>query len=235
MGEDGEWVTVQGRRRQRRLESEEDRVNLQGDKNPHLGVNQDRNIRGAEFNRVLKSKAMSFFSRDFLKPGDQRSCGRCLRNTAEWLTTSEVGDKPCKVQQKSDTKEFRKESHARTENQKRNVELSGRQYCTGLSYKDAMLDRNPPQIEIINLSVKEEQVTRLRNCWVGIVHNIDILRNIWNLFKDDGLGECAIRYMDGLSILCEWKSEEKARECLKENKENLKNWMLNIAMWDERH
>ncbi|GJU89658.1 nucleotide-binding alpha-beta plait domain-containing protein [Tanacetum coccineum] len=65
MGEDGEWVTVQGRRRQRRLESEEDRVNLQGDKNPHLGVNQDRNIRGAEFNRVLKSKGSwyLFFTR----------------------------------------------------------------------------------------------------------------------------------------------------------------------------
>ncbi|GJV65516.1 nucleotide-binding alpha-beta plait domain-containing protein [Tanacetum coccineum] len=114
--------------------------------------------------------------------------------------------------------------------------------CHGKYFKEAMTGKemntnehmNRTEVEsAIEIQPSHEQMSRLRRCWVGETRNIHVLRNIWTLMKQDGLGDCCIHYIGGLSILGEWKSEGIARDCLKRNKVNLGNWFSKLVMWEE--
>ncbi|GJU54016.1 nucleotide-binding alpha-beta plait domain-containing protein [Tanacetum coccineum] len=86
---------------------------------------------------------------------------------------------------------------------------------------------------VIEARANTTLLARLKSCWVGKARNIHALRNIWTLFKQEGLVGCTIHYLGGLTILCEWQSEAKALECLDLNKVNLSFWLSNLDMWNE--
>ncbi|PWA77135.1 hypothetical protein CTI12_AA195300 [Artemisia annua] len=113
---------------------------------------------------------------------------------------------------------------------------------SGISYKDVMVGNHTTMThqkhmedteDIMEFQVNHDQMARLKKCWVGKAGNIHVLRNVWTLLKQDGLGGCIIHYLGGMSILCEWSSQAVAKECLEKNKVNLANWFTELVMWDE--
>lgn len=84
--------------------------------------------------------------------------------------------------------------------------------------------------KIVDLPVRSAQLERPKKCWMGKARSIEILRNIWNLFREDGFG---VRYLGGLTVICEWQSVELAKDCLMRNKEILNNWLVETEMWGE--
>ncbi|GJS92215.1 hypothetical protein Tco_0774851 [Tanacetum coccineum] len=73
----------------------------------------------------------------------------------------------------------------------------------------------------LEIKPNRQQADRLRRCCKGKARNIHALRNIWTLLKQEGLGDAIIRYLGGLSFLCEWESEKLARRVLEIRKMNL--------------
>ncbi|KAJ9562985.1 hypothetical protein OSB04_008145 [Centaurea solstitialis] len=60
----------------------------------------------------------------------------------------------------------------------------------------------------------------------------DGTRNIQNLLREDGLANCKIQHVGGLSIVCECSSREAAKACLLSNKEMLSSWLVDFKLWE---
>ncbi|GKB97729.1 hypothetical protein Tco_0983866, partial [Tanacetum coccineum] len=80
----------------------------------------------------------------------------------------------------------------------------------GMSYKDVMLgnkeetNKRSNKVDeetVIELQTSTKQLVRLRRCWSGTARNVHVIRNIWTLFKQEGLGGGIIHYVGGLSFL----------------------------------
>ncbi|GJR66187.1 nucleotide-binding alpha-beta plait domain-containing protein [Tanacetum coccineum] len=143
-----------------------------------------------------------------------------------------------------DGKKIYKESTGEDQGKHQNSESEpciSRSKANGRSYKDVMVgklrniknDKKRTSGSVMELQTNQEVVTNLKRCWIGKARNIDILRNIHILLKQDGLGACNIKYIGGLYFLCQWQSEEAAKECLEGNRVVLSNWLSNAEMWDE--
>ncbi|PWA42136.1 ATPase, AAA-type, core [Artemisia annua] len=48
---------------------------------------------------------------------------------------------------------------------------------------------------------------RLEKCWVGKAKNFHVLQNAWDIVKNNGLVDCNVKYVGGLSLLFEWESK----------------------------
>ncbi|GJV50928.1 RNA-directed DNA polymerase, eukaryota [Tanacetum coccineum] len=88
-------------------------------------------------------------------------------------------------------------------------------------------------VSAINIQVKEEVCKRFKKCMVADVKNFEILQNIWRTMKEEGIGECNIRYIGGLSILIECRSETAAQTLLQNCPYGLTIWLHNIRPWCE--
>ncbi|GJX19129.1 hypothetical protein Tco_0221806 [Tanacetum coccineum] len=80
----------------------------------------------------------------------------------------------------------------------------------GMPYKDVMLgnkeetNKRSNKVDeetVIELQASTKQLVRLRRCWSGTARNVHVIRNIWTLFKQEGLGGGIIHYVGGLSFL----------------------------------
>ncbi|KAJ9549100.1 hypothetical protein OSB04_021643, partial [Centaurea solstitialis] len=106
----------------------------------------------------------------------------------------------------------------------------------GRSFKQVVLGERGSSFadkKEIEATVNVDYLGRLNNCWMGEVKNIDLLRNITYILKEDGMGSCKIHYLGGLSILCEWNSFELAKKSIKANKEMLNHWFSVVQLWKE--
>ncbi|PWA97712.1 hypothetical protein CTI12_AA026760 [Artemisia annua] len=125
-----------------------------------------------------------------------------------------------------------------TEVQKNNHIHMGAKY-NGRSYREVTTGSTPAKEKVLNsnnvleIQSTQNQLCKLKKCWVGKVRSIDTLRNIWSLFQEEGLVDCIIHYIGGLSILCEWKSEDIAKKSLEKNYRNIMQWMQELSMWKE--
>lgn len=61
---------------------------------------------------------------------------------------------------------------------------------------------------------------------------IQVLQNAWNILQNNGLGDCNVKYMGGLSFLFEWSSKEVAAESLLANNVWPHEWFDNVKMWE---
>ncbi|GKA18159.1 40S ribosomal protein S3a-like protein [Tanacetum coccineum] len=74
---------------------------------------------------------------------------------------------------------------------------------------------------------------RLKTCLLGKVKSFEILQNITSSLLEDGLQDCVVHYIGGLSILLEWPTESAANDILDKSKNILQNWMEDVQKWDE--
>ncbi|GJR68224.1 putative RNA-directed DNA polymerase, eukaryota, reverse transcriptase zinc-binding domain protein [Tanacetum coccineum] len=73
--------------------------------------------------------------------------------------------------------------------------------------------------------------SKLERCWVGKAKNFKVLQNAWNIVKNNGLNECNIKYMGGLTFLFEWPSREAAVKSLEANLICIQQWFDDVKMW----
>ena len=73
----------------------------------------------------------------------------------------------------------------------------------------------------------------LKKCWLAKARDIGCLRNMHTFLMEEGLGQCMIQYVGGLSFLCEWPSIEIATKILEENRSTINHWVSDVKIWDE--
>ncbi|GKF04264.1 nucleotide-binding alpha-beta plait domain-containing protein [Tanacetum coccineum] len=74
---------------------------------------------------------------------------------------------------------------------------------------------------------------RLKTCLLGKVKSFEIFQNITSSLLADGLQDCVVYYIGGLSILLEWPTESAANDILDKSKNILQNWMEDVQKWDK--
>ncbi|GKA48205.1 nucleotide-binding alpha-beta plait domain-containing protein, partial [Tanacetum coccineum] len=67
----------------------------------------------------------------------------------------------------------------------------------------------------------------------GTTKNFEVLQNAWDIIKNNGLDDCNIKYMGGLSFLFEWPSKEAAEKSLEANLIWIQQWFDDVKMWNE--
>nr|GEX30681.1 hypothetical protein [Tanacetum cinerariifolium] len=201
---EGEWIKVQRRRRQEKK-----------------GWNE-------EFNKAMKGRSTTFFFTRFPESWNEKNLWEMFKKygaarQSDWKWTfRNLEPKPQKEQNDWKWTFGKKDSKCHSE-------------CCDVkkTFKDAIVgthgnEKNHKGKEesgnVIQARVNTAHLARLKSCWVGKARNI---------FKQEGLVGCAIHYLGGLSILCEWQSEAKALQCLDLNKVNLSCLLSNLDMWDE--
>ncbi|KAJ9542727.1 hypothetical protein OSB04_029233 [Centaurea solstitialis] len=108
----------------------------------------------------------------------------------------------------------------------------------GRSFKEAVLGTASKGYKekeelVVHAAIDADKFERLHRCWAGRMKNIDCLRNIHKILKEDGVGACKIQYVGGLHVLCEWPSIDAAMQSLEANKETLNSWFAEVKMWDK--
>ncbi|GKC64553.1 nucleotide-binding alpha-beta plait domain-containing protein [Tanacetum coccineum] len=74
---------------------------------------------------------------------------------------------------------------------------------------------------------------KLDRCWVAKAKNFEILKNAWDIITKNGLEDCKIKYVGGLSFLFEWPSFEAATKSLSANMLWLQQWFDVLKMWKD--
>ncbi|GJX30847.1 RNA-directed DNA polymerase, eukaryota [Tanacetum coccineum] len=91
----------------------------------------------------------------------------------------------------------------------------------GNSFKEVMLgSRNfftPRKPALIIIEEDKYIKCRLENCLVEHAKNLQVLQNVWDIMQNNGLGDCNVKYMGGLSLLFEWNSKEVVTKSLDVN------------------
>ncbi|GKB37521.1 nucleotide-binding alpha-beta plait domain-containing protein [Tanacetum coccineum] len=105
------------------------------------------------------------------------------------------------------------------------------------SFKDTVVGTSlRPQPSTLNVRVEEDGYLRrrLEKCWVGKAKKFQVLQNVWDIMKNNGLVDCNVTYIGGLSLLFEWKYKDLARGSLESNKIWLMQWFDDLQPWDEK-
>ena len=130
------------------------------------------------------------------------------------------------------TKEYNKRKQVNQNQKTFTYEQRSSNLRDGCSYKEVIHGSkvHVGSAKAIELATNISILGRLDKCWISKTTSIDHLRNIHDLLKEDGLGDCKIQYVGGLSVICEWKSREIAMRSLDANKERLKHCFSDIKI-----
>ncbi|GKB92857.1 putative RNA-directed DNA polymerase [Tanacetum coccineum] len=85
------------------------------------------------------------------------------------------------------------------------------------SFKDAVRghqDQQSPKAQCIRIMEDNSLKSRLECCWMGKAKNYHVLQNAWDIVRNNGLEECNVKYVGGLSLLFEWETKEVASQSL---------------------
>ncbi|PWA87787.1 hypothetical protein CTI12_AA066030 [Artemisia annua] len=107
----------------------------------------------------------------------------------------------------------------------------------GRSFREAVIGHKKnglsPTVKSISLEEDGYLRSKLESCWVGKAKNFHVLQNAWDVIKNNGLTECKVKYVGGLSFLFEWDSKETAIKSLEENKIWVQQWFDDLKMWED--
>ncbi|GJR07954.1 nucleotide-binding alpha-beta plait domain-containing protein [Tanacetum coccineum] len=117
-------------------------------------------------------------------------------------------------------------------------------FHNGRSYVDAVNRKHGPHssedgvktVDSENEMEKQPNLAlykHLKCCLVGELRAYETLQNLGSILKADGLGECCIHYIGGLSVLLEWSSQKAAGEVLSRNAQGLSKWFEKIQLWSD--
>ncbi|PWA69137.1 hypothetical protein CTI12_AA284990 [Artemisia annua] len=71
-------------------------------------------------------------------------------------------------------------------------------------------------------------------CWTGKAKNVQVLHNAWDIMANNGLEDCIIRYVGGLTFLFEWNSKDDANRSMEENMCWIQQWFNDVKPWEEK-
>ncbi|GKD15768.1 nucleotide-binding alpha-beta plait domain-containing protein, partial [Tanacetum coccineum] len=100
------------------------------------------------------------------------------------------------------------------------------------SFKEAFLGSRQIPTKMIKIEEDKGIRSRLECCWTGKAKNLHVAQNEWNIVDNNGLVDCKVRYVGGLSFHFEWKSKEVAGKNLEDNWVWLQQWFDDIKPWD---
>ena len=72
------------------------------------------------------------------------------------------------------------------------------------SFKKAILGPKKYPEPLQQLTKVEENKSirsQLEKCWMGKAKNFQVLQNTWDIVRNNGLDECKVKYVGGLSLL----------------------------------
>lgn len=79
--------------------------------------------------------------------------------------------------------------------------------------------------------IREAELSWLSCCLLAEVKSPDLLNDLSSLFEGAGFLNMAVKYVGGLRVLLECKSEESARKCLNEGLSTLLSWFNWVCPW----
>ncbi|GKF30779.1 hypothetical protein Tco_0100577, partial [Tanacetum coccineum] len=242
-GDEEEWVKVERRHQKVNKDS---RTNME---NNGDFVNKSRN-RLSDFDKVMRDKATSYFFTNFPDYGIQLPYGRCLIDMGSFgkrLKGIMIGEAKIVINRakfmKAAGKMIPVNSNKNLPRQQPRFHMDDFPPFTGNinskphfgSYKDVVGGSNPLNQNPIEKSITiEEDIgirSKLERCWVGKAKNFEVLQNAWDIIKNNGLDDCNIKYMGGLTFLFEWPSREAAVKSLEANLIWIQQWFDDVKMW----
>ncbi|GKE41632.1 hypothetical protein Tco_1468916, partial [Tanacetum coccineum] len=104
------------------------------------------------------------------------------------------------------------------------------------SFKDVIRghqDQQSPKAQCIRIMEDNGLKSRLKCCWMGKAKNYHVLQNAWDIVRNNGLEECNVKYVGGLSLLFEWEIKEVASQSLEANSFWLQQWFEDLKLWED--
>ncbi|PWA66530.1 hypothetical protein CTI12_AA325340 [Artemisia annua] len=202
---EGEWTKFQ-RRRQQTI----------GQRTKHM----DRKGWNADFARVIKEKATTFFFTRFPDAWDEKALWKLFEKYGT-VVDIYLASKRTKVGTRFGFVQFIKVGNILAFEQKLG------EICIGNSKILVNIAKYDKAGQY--LLEKENKDTKYNGWqWTFGKNNMDKHQQ-----QDAETKDYYASLQCGLSILCEWKSEEIANDCLERNKVNLGYWFSKLVMWEE--
>ncbi|GJW13487.1 nucleotide-binding alpha-beta plait domain-containing protein [Tanacetum coccineum] len=205
-GDDGEWVKVTRKHRVNRNEGfESNKWGRHMDPNEKIGGYR----KATNFDKVMKENTISFFFTNF---PDSWESG------ALWKMFNRYGKVADVYIAFKRTKKGTRFGFVRFKNVGDVVAFERR--LKGILIGDARLfinrakffkdgersfqsDQQPTKARGIRLTEDNFLKSRLECCWMGKAKNFQVLQNAWDIVRNNGLENCNVKYVGGLSLLFE--------------------------------
>ncbi|KAI3691470.1 hypothetical protein L2E82_49831 [Cichorium intybus] len=102
----------------------------------------------------------------------------------------------------------------------------------GLDVEDSQVATVDDDFFEITVILKEEDEVSMKKVLIGEVKSYDLLQNIFDMPKIEGLLNVNIHYLGGLFVIMEFEAEESADDFLKKAKPSLSNWFHDLfKLW----
>ncbi|KAI3740390.1 hypothetical protein L2E82_30819 [Cichorium intybus] len=73
----------------------------------------------------------------------------------------------------------------------------------------------------------------LGNCLIGELKDVDLLAKCFSIFHSNGIGECSVIYLGGLSVLLRFENSRVASAFLEEHRDNWSFWFEGLRKWSD--
>ncbi|GKC82939.1 nucleotide-binding alpha-beta plait domain-containing protein, partial [Tanacetum coccineum] len=238
--QDGDWIPVHNRRRLKK--------NTSGVLNTSTQRTTERK-RPSVFDRLMRETTISYFFTRFPDSWDTKALWKTFERHGD-IVDLYLANKRTKVGTRFGFAHFKNVINPVAFEKKLAESISGTHewsliHVNGRSFAQAVngngvdlgsssgYSNAEMENSMVELVPNQILCERLKTCLLGKVKSFEILQNITSSLLADGLQDCVVHYIGGLSILLEWPTESAANDILDKSKNILQNWMEDVQKWDE--